>query len=165
MDPHIVAAIAASLLAAVGVVGIVIPVLPGSLTIGVGLLVWALWGGSPWGWLTFAAGVLFVAAGMSASWVLTGRTLTKREIPQWPVLVGLAVGVVGLFVLPGLGFLIGFVLGVFASEFARLRQVKQAAETSWRLILAVGKGMLVELGCGVVAAGILGVGILTTFAS
>lgn len=160
-----VAALVASLLAAVGVVGIVIPVLPGSLTIGVALLVWAIWGGSPWGWLTFAGGVLFVVAGMSASWVLTGRTLSQREIPQWPVLVGLACGVVGLFVVPGLGFLLGFVLGIFASEYARLRHVKRAAETSWRLILAVGKGMLVELGCGVAAAGILGVGILTTFAA
>ena len=60
------AAVLALLLAAVGVVGILLPVLPGSLTVGAGLLVWALFGGSSWGWVTFGGGAVILAVGATA---------------------------------------------------------------------------------------------------
>ena len=161
--PAELVAVIAVVLAVVGTAGIVVPVLPGSLTVAAALLVWAIWGGSPWGWIAFGVGLTLLAVGGSASWFLTGRTLARREIPQWPIIVGVVAGVVGLFLLPGLGFVIGFVLGVVASEFARVRDVRQAVATSWHMVKAVGLGMLVELGCAVLALSVLAASVITRF--
>lgn len=162
--PAELVAVLAVVLAVVGVVGIVMPVWPGSLTVGAALLVWAIWGGSPWGWVAFGLGAVLLVAGATASWVLTGRSLKQRQIPQWPVVVGLVAGVAGMFVLPALGFVIGFVVGVLVSEFARVRDVALAWGTSWAMIKAVGLGMLVELGCAVTACGVLATSVFTRFA-
>ena len=151
MPPDVLAATAAVLLAVVGLVGIMVPVVPGSLTIVAGLLVWAWWGGSPSGWLVFGLGGVCVLAGMAASWVLTGRSLKARAIPQWPILVGLAAGVVGMLVLPFLGFVLGFAGGVLVSEYVRVRDVHAALTTSVALIKAVGVGLVIELGLGLIA--------------
>lgn len=158
-----IAAVFALLLAAIGVAGVVVPVLPGSLTVGAGLLVWALFGGSSWGWVTFGGGAVMLAVGATASWVLTGRSLRRREIPQWPVVVGVVAGIAGMFLLPALGFVVGFVVGVLASEVARLRDLRAAWETSWAMIKAVGIGMLVELGCAATASGILAISVFLRF--
>ena len=163
MDPALLAAVAAAALAVVGVIGIMVPVLPGSLTIIAALLVWAWWGSSPWGWVAFGVGGVLVVAGMLASWVLARRDLKAREIPQWPVLVGLASGIVGMFVLPGFGLVVGFVAGLLLSEFARVRDWRRAVDTSWVAVKAIGLGMLVELACGLIATSVLAASILTSY--
>jgi len=163
LDPALVAAVVAALLAGVGVLGIVVPVLPGSLTIIGALLVWAWWGSSPWGWVAFGVGAVLVVAGMLASWVLTRRDLKARAIPQWPVLVGVGAGIVGMFVLPGFGLVLGFVAGLLLSEYARVRDWRAAVDTSWVAVRAIGVGMLVELACGLLAASVLAASILTAF--
>lgn len=163
LSAPVVAAIVAALLAVVGVAGIVLPVLPGSITIAAGLLVWAIWGGSSGGWIAFGVGLVFVLAGMLAGWVLTKRNLDGRGIPGWPVLVGVAAGVLGMFVLPALGLPIGFVLGLFLAELVRLREFREAVRTSWLAIRTLGLGMLIELGCAAVAGALLTVSIVTRF--
>ena len=75
MDAQIVWTVVCGLAIVVGAVGIIVPVLPGSLLIGVSLLVWALVLGSPLGWIIFGIAALFIAAGMTSSAVLTGRAM------------------------------------------------------------------------------------------
>ena len=161
METSIAVAVLAALLAAAGVVGIVVPVLPGSLLVAGGLLAWALWGGSSWGWIALAVGVLLLVLGASAQYVLTGRTLKEKQIPQRSVVVGLVCGAVGLFVIPGLGLVIGFVAGLLLSEFARVRDLRTALSTSWTALKSVGVGMLVELGCALAAATVLAASIVS----
>lgn len=160
MPVELVAALSI-VLVVVGVCGIVVPVLPGSLAILGGLLVWAIWGGSPWGWVVFAIGGAFVAAGATAQYLITGRRLKARAIPSRSVVIGLVCGVVGLFVIPFLGLPIGFTAGLLLSEYARVRNLREAASTSWTALKSVGLGMLVELGCALVAATTLLVGVIT----
>ena len=148
-------------LVVVGVCGIVVPVLPGSIAILGGLLVWAVWGGSPFGWLVFGIGALFVVAGMSAQYLITGRRLKERSIPNRSVVIGLVCGVVGLFVLPFLGLPIGFTVGLLASEYARVRDLREAASTSWAALKSVGLGMLVEQPLALAAATTLLIGVFT----
>lgn len=163
MTPEIIAAIVAAVLALVGLVGIVFPVLPGSITVGAGALVWAIWGGSSWGWIAFALIAVLLAVGAGSSWLLTGRSLQKHEVPKWPVAVGLAAGVVGMFALPGFGLPIGFALGLLAAEWFRVRDLRKALTTSWATIKALGLGILIELGCAMVAFGVLAVSIATAW--
>lgn len=162
MPTELIAVLAAAL-AIIGVCGIAIPVLPGSLTIVGGLLVWALWGGSPTGWIALGVGVLLAGFGASASYVLTGKRLREREIPNRAIVVAVICGVIGLFVLPFLGLPLGFAAGLFVMEWWRVQSVRGALGSSWAALKGVGLGMLVELGCGMAAAGVLLASILTTF--
>ena len=160
MPVELIAALSV-VLVVVGVCGIVVPVLPGSLAILGGLLVWAIWGGSPFGWLVFGIGAAFVLVGMSAQYLITGRRLKERAIPNRSVVIGLIAGVIGLFVIPFLGLPIGFTIGLLASEYARVRNLREAASTSWTALKSVGLGMLVELALALCAAATLLVGIIT----
>lgn len=161
METATIAAIAAAVLTLIGICGIVVPVLPGSLTVAAGLLVWAIWGSSGWGWWAFGIGLVLVAAGMSASLILTKRNLDQRKIPQWPIIVGLACGVIGGFVLPAFGLVLGFVAGLLVSEYVRVKDFGTALSTSWAAVKAVGLGMLIELGCAMLASTLLTASILT----
>lgn len=158
-----IAAVAAVVLALVGLVGIVFPVLPGSILVGAGALVWAIWGASSWGWVAFGvAAVLLIIGGLS-SWLLTGRSLQQRQVPKWPITIGLLAGVVGMFVLPGFGLAVGFSLGLLLAEWYRVRNFRQAAVTSWETIKALGLGILIELSCAMLATAVLAVSILTAW--
>ncbi|GAA1390903.1 DUF456 domain-containing protein [Luteococcus peritonei] len=150
-----------ALLALVGLCGIVVPMLPGSLTVALAALVWAIWGTSSWGWVAFGVAAVLLAIGMTASLLLTRRDLGRREIPQWPVVVGLVCGLVGAFVLPALGLPIGFVLGLFLAELVRLKDARLALETSVAAVKTIGLGMAVELGCAMAATAVLSTSVLT----
>lgn len=152
---HTALAAIALTLAVVGVFGVVVPVLPGSLMVAVAMLVWAFGVHSTLGWITFGVGAVLVAIGMTSSALLTRKHLKRREIPQWPVIVGLAGGIAGAILLPGPGLLIGFVATLFVVELVRIKQVRAAASTTWVAIKAVGLGMLIELGCALLATSTL----------
>lgn len=158
-----IVSVIAGLLLVVGVAGIVVPVLPGSITILVGLLVWAIGVGGVTGWTVFAIAGALVVAGMVATLVLTGRTMRREKIPNRSVLVGGVAGIIGMFVLPGFGLLIGFVLGLFLVELARVRGPKTALRTSWEALKATGLGLLVELCCATLAVTVWVIGLIVHF--
>lgn len=147
----------------VGAIGIIVPVLPGSILIGASLLVWALTTGSTVGWVVFGVGIAFVAAGMASSAVLTGRAMKKQSIPGRSVVIGLVLGIVGFFLIPVVGLLVGFALGLFLSELARQKDARAAVTSSMAAIKATGLGILAEFGFASLAAGTWGLGVLVHF--
>ncbi len=163
MTVEVVAALAAAILALVGLAGIVLPVLPGSILVGASALVWAMWGSSGWGWVAFAVAAVLLVVGAASSWLLTGRSLQQRQVPKWPITVGIVLGIVGMFWLPGVGLPIGFVLGLLLAEWFRMRNFRQAVATSWATVKALGLGIMVEFGCAMVATSILAVSIATAW--
>lgn len=152
MSGDVVTTMVAGLLVLVGLVGVVVPVLPGSLTVIGGLLLWASVIGGPLGWVTFVVGTLFCLAGMVATYVLTGHAVKREGIPQRSVLVGLLAGIVGMFVVPVLGLPIGFAAGLLLAEYARVRDPGTALRTSGQALKATGLGLLVEFGCACAAS-------------
>jgi uncharacterized protein YqgC (DUF456 family) len=153
MNPETVVTILCGLAILVGVAGTIIPVLPGSVLIGLSLLAWAIWGGAgTTGWVVFGVGVVFVLAGISASAVLTGRKLKQHNIPGRSVIAGLVLGVVGMFIIPVLGLVVGFAAGLLLSELHRTRAFPAAAASSWAALKATGFGMIVEFGLACLAA-------------
>lgn len=159
MPIELTAAIAIAL-AVLGVCGIVVPVLPGSLAILGGLLVWGIFAPSPGSWVVFAVGGVLVGVGAVASYLITGSTLKQRQIPSRSVIVGLVAGVVGLFAIPFVGLPLGFAVGLLLMEYLRVRDFREALGISWVALKSVGLGMLVELGCALLAATVLLLGIL-----
>ena len=63
-------------------------------------------------------------------------------------------GVIGFFVIPVIGMLVGFVLGVFVAEMARQRRTDEA----WRSTKVAVKAALMSVGIELLAALIIAVG-------
>lgn len=147
----------------VGCLGIILPVLPGSILIGIAVLVWAIVIGGPMAWIIFAIVAVFVAGGMSSSLVLTGRKLKTMEVPNTSVLLGGLLGIVGFFVIPVVGLPIGFVVGLFLAEYLRLHEAKLAWDSSWESIKAIGLGTAIEFMLALLAAITFGIGVLIHF--
>jgi uncharacterized protein YqgC (DUF456 family) len=166
MNSESVVTILCGLAILVGVAGTIIPVLPGSILIGLSLLAWAIWGGAGMaGWVVFGVGIVFVLAGMVASAVLTGRKLREHRIPSRSVVIGLATGVVGMFVIPVVGLFVGFAAGLLLSELLRTRNFGTATASSWAALKATGLGMLVEFGLACLAASTWVIGLWVSVAT
>ncbi|GAA2184574.1 DUF456 domain-containing protein [Brooklawnia cerclae] len=158
-----VVTIVAGMLLLVGALGVIFPVLPGSILVIVGLLVWAIGIGGPVGWVVFGIGAACALAGMSASWLLTGKRLKERQIPNRTILVATVVGVIGAFVIPVVGLIIGFIAGLYACEWLRLRDAGAAWESSLVALKSTGIGMLIEFGCAGLAITVWVIGVFVHF--
>lgn len=146
---------------AIGLVGVVVPMLPGSLLVVAAILLWALDLGSAGGWTTFAVATALVVTGSVVKYLVPGRRLQRGGIPQRTLLAGAAVGVIGFFVVPVVGLPLGFVLGIYLSELQRTSST-EAWPATVAAIKAVGLGMLIELTFSVLAATAWAVGVVMT---
>ncbi|AKT52860.1 membrane protein [Arsenicicoccus sp. oral taxon 190] len=131
----------------VGLIGIVLPVLPGLLLVWGAVVVWAVVG-QVW-WLAGLVTVAY-AAGLALQYLLPGRRLRAGGVPTRSLVLGVLVGVVGFFVVPVVGAVGGFVLGVYLSELQRLRGHGAAWPSTVHALRAVGLSMLIELAAGLV---------------
>ena len=159
----ILVSVITGVLLVIGALGTIFPILPGSILVIIGLLIWAIVIGGPVGWTVFGIGLLLRGSGMAASALLTGKRLKQREIPNRSILTGAVVGIVGAFVIPVVGLLLGFVLGLYASEWYRLRDPKQAWDASVVAMKSVGLGMLIEFACAGTAIAVWLVGLFLHF--
>lgn len=146
---------------AVGLVGIVVPLLPGSLLIAAAVVGWAIavGGGSAWGWALAALAVL--AVGAVVKYAVPGRNLKARGVPNRTLIAGGALGIVGFFVIPVVGLVLGFVLGIYLSEAHRLGTHAAWPATKFAL-RAVGLSILIEIAAALVAASLWLAGAITT---
>lgn len=163
VTPEIIATIVTSVLIIIGCLGIIIPVLPGSITALIGLIIWAVVLQSVEGWVVLALGGTLLLAGMSASLVLTGSRLKRRAIPNRTLLFGVIGAVIGMFVIPVVGLVIGFIVGLLASETVRNRNFRTALDTSWVALKAAGLGIIIELSCALLASSVFIIGAITFF--
>lgn len=129
---------------AVGLAGIVVPVLPGVLLILGALLVWALVVGSQAGWIVFGVAAAFLAVGAVVKFTVPGRQLKTSGVPNSTLLVGGLLGVIGFFVVPVLGLFLGFVVGVYLAELNRLGAT-DARPSTVTALKAVGLSIAIEL--------------------
>ena len=162
---EIIATAVTAVLVIVGCLGIVVPVLPGSVVALIGLVIWAFTVRAAAGWVVLALGGTLLLAGMSASWVLTGTRLKRRAIPGRTLLFGLVGGVLGMFVIPVVGLFVGFAVGLLLSETVRNRDFRSALESTWVAAKAVGLGVLIELSCALLAGTTFIVGAIVHFAA
>ncbi len=145
----------------VGLVGIVVPVLPGSVLILGAVLVWSIAQGGATAWVVFALVATLLALGAVVKYAVPGRRLKATGVPQRTLLLGAVLGVVGFFVIPVVGLVIGFVLGVYLAEAARVGR-DQAWPSTKHALKAVGLSVLIELVAGMLAALTWFVGALLT---
>ncbi len=135
----------------VGLVGIVVPVLPGSILILGAVLVWAVLTATTTGWTVFAVVTTLLVLGGIVKYAVPGRGLRTAGVPNRTLVAGGVLGVVGFFVVPVVGLFLGFVLGVYLSELQRVG-TKRAWPSTRAALRAVGLSMLIELAAGMLAA-------------
>ncbi len=151
----------AGLAIAVGLVGIVLPLLPGTLLIAAAVVIWAAYAGGSSAWIAASLALAVLAVGTIVKYLLPGRHLKTQGIPNRTLALGGLLGVVGFFIVPVVGLPLGFVLGIYLSEAQRLGTA--AAWPATRVTLkAVGASILIELAAGMTAATIWLVGALAS---
>jgi uncharacterized protein YqgC (DUF456 family) len=146
---------------AVGVVGVVVPVLPGSLLVLVAILVWAVQIGGGTAWAVFAVAAAVIALGSVVKYAVPGRRLKEVGVPGSTLVLGGVLGVVGFFVIPVVGLVVGFVLGVYLAELNRVGRAAAWPATKHAL-KAVGLSMLIELTACLLAAAVWVTGVVLT---
>jgi uncharacterized protein len=146
---------------AVGLVGILVPILPGSILVIAAILVWAISVGGPTAWTVFAVAAALVGAGAVVKYVVPGRQLQVAGIPASTQWFGVLLGVLGFFVVPVVGLFLGFVLGIYLAELRRVGSARAWPSTVHSL-KAVGWSIVIELVAAMAAAWVWVVGVVAT---
>ncbi|MET7706781.1 DUF456 domain-containing protein [Micromonospora sp. NPDC005413] len=153
-DSQTVVTVVAALAILAGLAGVVVPGLPALPLCWGGVLVWAIFGGAGMGgWAVFAAATLVAASGAVIKYAWPGRNLKRTGVPMSTLLAGGVLGIVGFFVVPIVGLVLGFVGGVWAAERLRLGSNQLAWPSTVQALKAAGLSMLVEfLACVIITA-------------
>ncbi|MET8150718.1 DUF456 domain-containing protein [Actinoplanes sp. NPDC049668] len=140
-----------------GILGVVIPVLPGLLLCWLAVLLWAILGEVGGGrWVVLALATVVAIGGTVVKYLWPGRRLKSTGVPTSSIFAGGLLGIVGFFVVPVVGLVLGFVLGLWLAERVRLGP-GQAWPSSRQALAAVGLSLLVEF------AAALGIAVIWVF--
>lgn len=147
----------------VGLVGVVVPVLPGLLLSFLAVVAWALLDGGGWiRWLTVVLVGLVALGGYVLGTVLPSRHTSQAGVPDWVVLAGAVGMVVGFFVIPVVGIVVGGVLGVWLAELARTRDPGSAWRVTVATLKGFGIGAAVQFAAGVAMIAVWLAGVLVS---
>lgn len=138
----------------IGLAGIVVPILPGTILIFAAIALWAFMTGGAAAWTAFAVAALLLVASGVVKYTWPGRRMKDAGIPTRSLIVGGLVGIVGFFVIPIVGLFIGFILGTYAAELPRHRNHADAWRSTVHATKAAGLSILVELLGALLATGV-----------
>jgi uncharacterized protein YqgC (DUF456 family) len=146
----------------VAAIGILVPILPGTLLALGALLVWAILTGGTTAWVAFAMAAAVIGLGQLLKYLLPHRQMSAAGVPGRSILVGGVAAIVGFFVIPVVGLIVGFIGGVYVAEHARLRDWESARTSTWVAMKATGFSILIELAAVLIAASIWAGGVTLT---
>ena len=149
MDAFLIAAVAVAM--GIGVIGTVLPFVPGLPVAWAAALVYGLFADTgAAGWAFFALITVVFGLGMLAGIVLPKRRLDSVGAPRSTMMAGVLLGLIGLFVVPVVGLPLGAALGVFLAERGRLGSWEEAWRSTRQVLIGLGAGALVQAGAGLV---------------
>ena len=138
----------------VGLIGIVIPVLPGLLLILIGVLVWAFELQDPAAWWVMGISIALFVACMVLEFLIPGKRMRRAGVKTSTLIIGVLVAIVCAFLIPVVGALIGFPLGIYLVERARRGGHTQAWSATKHALKAVGLNILIEGTTGIIIVGL-----------
>ena len=146
----------------VGLIGIAVPVLPGLLLVWAAVLLWATEAQTTGAWVVLGMATTLALSGFLLQYLLPGRRMAKAGVTTSSTLAGTALAVVGFFVIPVVGAILGFPLGIYLAERVKLGTHAGAWSSTTQAIKAVGLSMGIELSTGLAIAGTWVIGVITT---
>jgi uncharacterized protein len=133
----------------VGLIGVFVPILPGLVLIWAATLLWTVSEEGTVRWVVLTIATLLLLGALILKYVIPARTVQKSGAPTSTLLVGLLGAVVGFFVIPVVGFIIGGVAGILVAEVLRLGSLGSARRSTAAALVGIGIGVLIELLAGV----------------
>jgi uncharacterized protein YqgC (DUF456 family) len=137
-----------ALVIAVGLVGILVPLLPGSVLVFAAIAVWAFLEKTTLAWATLGIATAILAAALLVKYLWPARRMKNADVGTWSLLAGGVLGIVGFFVVPVLGLVLGFVLGVYLAELA----VRRDQRLAWASTVHAIKGVALSVGVEMLGA-------------
>ena len=134
----------------VGLVGTALPLVPGLPIVWLAALVYGLVEGfGTTGTVAFGVISVLAVAGIIGGVVLPHRHVAARGAARSSVMAGAVGAIVGFFVIPVIGLIIGGIVGIYAMELRRTGDSAAAWATTKTLLVGFGLGVLLELSAGV----------------
>jgi uncharacterized protein YqgC (DUF456 family) len=130
---------------AVGLVGIVLPLLPGTLLVFGAIAVWAVVENNVTAWVTLAVVTVLLGVATLIKYLWPMRRMRAADVRTLSLVAGAVLGIIGFFVIPVLGLVIGFVLGVYLAELAKRRDQAVAWTSTKHAVKGVALSVGVEL--------------------
>jgi uncharacterized protein YqgC (DUF456 family) len=137
----------------VGLLGVLVPVLPGLLLVWAAVLVWALVERTTLAWVVLAVASALVAIGQVVKYLVPSRRMRAAGVPATSLAAGGVLAIAGFFLIPVVGAFVGFVLGVYLAERLRLPGHAEAWPSTVHALKAAGLSIAIELGAGLLVAG------------
>ncbi|WP_127354525.1 DUF456 domain-containing protein [Actinacidiphila soli] len=136
-----------------GLLGVLVPGVPGPLLCWAAVLWWATNQHTTlsWGILAATTGVLLL--NLVLKWLLPTRSIRAAGVSWRALFVAWAAAVGGFFVVPVVGALLGFVVGLYVFERVRLGSHGGAWVSTRTAMRAIGLGILIELFACLLVAG------------
>ncbi|MGK5698118.1 DUF456 domain-containing protein [Streptomyces sp. URMC 128] len=136
-----------------GLYGVLLPAVPGSLLVWAAVMWWALKDPQPVAWwiLVGATALMFVSQGVR--WALPPRRLRASRATHRMLSYAGAGSTLGFVLLPVVGAIPGFLAGIYLSERLRLGRHAEAVAAVRTVMRSGGSGVLAELfTCQLIAA-------------
>lgn len=142
--------IVALLIMIVGLVGCVVPAIPGLPIIWLGALFFAYQTGfEGLGWLMLALLFVLMLLGATSGIWMSALGAQRSGASIWSSLLGLLLGAVGLLIFSLPGMIIGSLLGVMVGEWLRHGDWRRMLNASGGYMISWALSTLVEAGVGV----------------
>ena len=145
---------------AVGLVGILVPLLPGTLLVYAAIAVWSFVVRTTVGWVVLGVVTAVLGAGVLVKYLWPVKRMRAADVNGWTMAAGGVVGVIGFFVIPVAGLIVGFVVGVYLAELAHRRNQRRAWASTVHAVKGAALSVGVELAAGLLAAGVWVAGVL-----
>ena len=133
---------------AVGLAGILVPLLPGTLLVWAAIAVWAYIEHTTVSWVVLGVATVVLGAGILVKYLWPARRMRAADVNGRTLAAGAVLGVIGFFVIPVAGLLVGFVAGVYLAELAQRRDQRRA----WASTVHAVKGVALSVGVELLAA-------------
>ncbi len=142
---------------AIGVAGVVVPLLPGIWLIWGAALVYGLATGfTGWAWIAMAIITVLAGIGTAAVIYLPARKTTEIGISRGGQLLIAGFSVAGFFIVPIVGAFLGLAVGTLVVSMAMERNVTDAFATAWVAMWEMLKGAAIQLAVALAMAFVWG---------
>ncbi|MFJ9852744.1 DUF456 domain-containing protein [Streptomyces sp. NPDC101150] len=137
--------VAVGLVLLLGLLGVLMPGVPGPLIVWAGVLWWAMTEQTAVAWTVLIAATGLLLLNQALKWLLPARSLRTAGAPYRTLFLAGLAGIAGFFVIPVIGGPLCAVGGLYVLERVRLGGHGDAWASTRTVMRAIGLSVLIEL--------------------
>lgn len=128
-----------------GLIGVLVPGVPGPAIVWAAVLWWAVSDTSEAAWIVLIGSTVLLLVNQALRPLLPSRSTRRTGAPRRALVIGGAAGLIGFFVVPVVGGVLGFVGGIYGAERIRLGSHRGGWAATRVIMRTSGYPLLVEL--------------------